>query len=152
MLNLPLNVDYTGKVVVITGAGGLICSAMTRAFAKVYDKPLTIITDRDFDHAAIQQLRQRNASWEWNYGQKLPFSVEQEARFSWGCVQVCMQVENGMVQTAKVYSDAMDWQLPAKLEALLIGCRFEKEAICGRLMADYPDVATWLEQEWTESL
>ena len=34
MLNLPLNIDYTGKVVVITGAGGLICSAMTRAFAQ----------------------------------------------------------------------------------------------------------------------
>ena len=34
MQNLPLNVDYTGKVVVITGAGGLICSAMTRAFAQ----------------------------------------------------------------------------------------------------------------------
>ena len=34
MLNLPLNIDYTGKVVVITGAGGLICSAMARAFAQ----------------------------------------------------------------------------------------------------------------------
>ncbi|MBQ9779453.1 MAG: SDR family oxidoreductase [Clostridia bacterium] len=34
MLNLPLNIDYTDKVVVITGAGGLICSAMARAFAQ----------------------------------------------------------------------------------------------------------------------
>ena len=34
MLNLPLNIDYTGKVVVITGAGGLICGAMARAFAQ----------------------------------------------------------------------------------------------------------------------
>ena len=34
MINLPLNVDYTGKVVVITGAGGLICGAMARAFAQ----------------------------------------------------------------------------------------------------------------------
>ena len=34
MLNLPLKIDYTGKVVVITGAAGLICSAMTRAFAQ----------------------------------------------------------------------------------------------------------------------
>ena len=32
-MELPLHVDYSGKVVVITGAGGLICSAMTRAFA-----------------------------------------------------------------------------------------------------------------------
>ena len=34
MINLPLNVDYTDKVVVITGAGGLICGAMARAFAQ----------------------------------------------------------------------------------------------------------------------
>jgi len=34
MANLPLNIDYTGKVVVVTGAGGLICGAMARAFAQ----------------------------------------------------------------------------------------------------------------------
>ena len=34
MINLPLNIDYSGKVVVITGAGGLICGAMARAFAQ----------------------------------------------------------------------------------------------------------------------
>lgn len=33
MANLPLHIDYTGKVVVVTGAGGLICGAMARAFA-----------------------------------------------------------------------------------------------------------------------
>lgn len=34
MINIPLNIDYKGKVVVITGAGGLICGAMAKAFAK----------------------------------------------------------------------------------------------------------------------
>jgi len=33
MANLPLNIDYSGKVVVVTGAGGLICGAMAKAFA-----------------------------------------------------------------------------------------------------------------------
>ena len=32
-MNLPINIDYNGKVVVITGAGGVICGAMARAFA-----------------------------------------------------------------------------------------------------------------------
>lgn len=30
---LPLGVDYTGKVVVITGAGGIICSVLAKGFA-----------------------------------------------------------------------------------------------------------------------
>ena len=34
MIQLPLTIDYSGKVVVITGAGGLICGAMARAFAQ----------------------------------------------------------------------------------------------------------------------
>ena len=34
MINLTLNIDYSGKVVIITGAGGLICGAMARAFAQ----------------------------------------------------------------------------------------------------------------------
>ena len=34
MINLPLKIDYTGKVVVVTGAGGLICGTMARAFAQ----------------------------------------------------------------------------------------------------------------------
>ena len=34
MIDLPLNIDFTGKVVVITGAGGAICGSMARAFAQ----------------------------------------------------------------------------------------------------------------------
>lgn len=34
MMALPLNIDFTGKVVVITGAGGVLCSDMARAFAQ----------------------------------------------------------------------------------------------------------------------
>ena len=126
--------------------------AMTRAFAQVYDKPMTVITDKDFDHDAIEALRQRNASWEWNFGQKLPFSAELEARFPWGCLQLCLQVENGIVESVKVYSDAMDWQLPQQLESLLAGVRFEKDAIRNCLGQDYADIADWLDREWAENL
>lgn len=33
MMNLPLNVDFKDKVVVITGAGGVICGELAKAFA-----------------------------------------------------------------------------------------------------------------------
>ena len=32
-MDLPYNVDFTGKVVVVTGAGGVLCGDMARAFA-----------------------------------------------------------------------------------------------------------------------
>ncbi len=52
MLNLPLNIDYTDKVVVITGAGGLICSAMARAFAQSGAKVAAL----DLNEDAVKSL------------------------------------------------------------------------------------------------
>lgn len=109
--------------------------AMAKAFRQVYDKPMTVMSDKDFDHEAIELLRQRNASWEWNYGQKLPFSAEFEDRFPWGGIQICLQVENGIVNSAKVYSDSMDWSVSPVLEPALLGCRYEKEALLAAVPA-----------------
>ena len=124
--------------------------ARTWAFAKVYNKPMTVMTAQDLDWDAIEALRQRNAGWQWNYGQKLPFTAQMEARFPWGEVQLTLAAENGLITGAKVYSDAMDWQLPTQLEGLLLGARFEKEDLCARLRETHPDIAAWLEKEWND--
>ena len=34
IMKLPLNVDFSGKVAVITGAGGVLCSAFAKALAQ----------------------------------------------------------------------------------------------------------------------
>ena len=52
MIKLPLNVDYTGKVVVVTGAGGLICGAMARAFAQSGAKVAAL----DLNEEAVKKL------------------------------------------------------------------------------------------------
>ena len=52
MANLPLNVDYTGKVVVVTGAGGLICGAMAAAFARSGAKVACL----DLNEEAVKKL------------------------------------------------------------------------------------------------
>ena len=104
-------------------------AAMAEAFAKVYSLPLEQLPEEALNKPHIDSLRQRNGSWEWLYGQKIPFTFEWEDRFPWGSVQVALQVENGIVRQAKVYSDAMDWSLASKLEQSLTGCRFTREAL-----------------------
>ena len=52
MVNLPLNIDYSGKVVVVTGAGGLICGAMARAFAQSGAKVAAL----DLNEEAVKKL------------------------------------------------------------------------------------------------
>ena len=104
-------------------------AAMAEAFAKVYSLPLEQLPEEALNKPYIDSLRQRNSSWEWVYGQKIPFTFEWEDRFPWGGVQVALRVENGIVHQAKVYSDAMDWSLAPKLEQSLTGCRFTREAL-----------------------
>ena len=52
MIQLPINIDYTGKVVVVTGAGGLICGAMARAFAQSGAKVAAL----DLNEEAVKKL------------------------------------------------------------------------------------------------
>jgi NAD(P)-dependent dehydrogenase (short-subunit alcohol dehydrogenase family) len=52
MIKLPINIDYSGKVVVITGSGGLICGAMARAFAQSGAKVAAL----DLNEEAVKKL------------------------------------------------------------------------------------------------
>ena len=57
MIKLPLNVDYNGKVVVVTGAGGLICGAMARAFAQSGAKVAALDLNGDAVKALADELK-----------------------------------------------------------------------------------------------
>ena len=52
MVNLPLNIDFSDKVVVITGAGGVICGTMAYAFAQAGAKVAAL----DLNGEAVQKL------------------------------------------------------------------------------------------------
>lgn len=120
---------------------GKLKTALQDAFSRVYELPLEEIHAEQLDGDAISTLAERNRSWEWNFGQKLPFSFECEGRFPWGGIQIELQVENGLIQNAKVYSDSMDWQIAPQVEQALIGSRFAAEDLRDRLAFLDADVA-----------
>ena len=53
-MNLPLNIDFTGKVVVVTGAGGVLCGTMAKAFAQAGAKVAAL----DLNEEAVKQLEE----------------------------------------------------------------------------------------------
>lgn len=95
---------------------------MKTAFAEVYglEPEKLTIPNRD----SIQALAEEYSSWEYVYGTPLPFTFQCEQKFSWGYVLIQLEVKNGVVLGAKVFSDAMDWNLPAQAEQALTNCRF----------------------------
>ena len=56
-MNLPLNIDFTGKVVVVTGAGGVLCGDMARAFAQAGAKVAALDLNEDAVKALAEECR-----------------------------------------------------------------------------------------------
>lgn len=100
---------------------------MVQAFQQVYGLNATEVILTEQDHAAIREIAATNKSWEFLYGTPLPFTFQCEDKFDWGYIQIQLQAKGGVVTAAKVYTDAMDWELAPKLEAALTGCIFRAE-------------------------
>ena len=113
--------------------------ALAKAFSQVYGHPVNILPASELDQSRVAELTERNRSWDWNFGQKLPFTMECQDRFPWGNVQLQLQIQHGTIQTVQVWTDAMDFRLAPKLQQALTGCTFTKEVLLARL-ADEPDV------------
>ncbi|MBR7010007.1 MAG: lipoate--protein ligase [Oscillospiraceae bacterium] len=92
------------------------------------------------DDPDLLSLTEKYASDAWLYGPKLPFTLSVEDRFPWGGIELQLNVNEGVIQTAKVYTDAMDETLAERLERRLIGSAFRGEALEERLQgAALPD-------------
>ena len=57
MIDLPLNVDFTGKVVVVTGAGGVLCGDMAKAFAQAGAKVAALDLNEDAVKALAEECK-----------------------------------------------------------------------------------------------
>ena len=129
---------------------GLTCEKMRelmiKGFEEVYGLTAENITIPREAMAGIEETARHNGSWDFLYGTPLPFTFSCERKFDWGIFQLQLQAKNGIIQAVKVYSDAMDWTLPAKVEQALTGCRFSLSDMQAALK-DFPDLCALLEEQ-----
>ena len=107
----------------------ILMDALERSFTVCYGAEPERITEADVDAAAVEALRQRNASWEWLYGRKLTFDWTAEERFDWGVVELSFRVESGVVRQTQVHTDAMDCFLAPRLRDAFQNCRFDRDSL-----------------------
>ena len=135
---------------------GLTCqdmkALMVQAFQTVYGHTATPVV---LSMAAQAQIRRTAAlydSWDYLYGAPLSFSFQCEERFPWGGVQLQLEAKGGVITAAKVYSDAMDWELAPKLEEALTGCAFRLDAMTRAVRSKLPaeaasDICSMLQKQ-----
>jgi lipoate-protein ligase A len=113
-----------------------VAQAMTDSFRTLYGcaSPAEYcISDRKEDREAIEELYARYSSWAWCYGGTTDFDVELTNRFAWGGVEIGLKIENGIVRSAKVFSDAMEEAYIAMLPDILAGCPYDSRELSKRL-------------------
>ncbi|MDO4312901.1 MAG: lipoate--protein ligase [Eubacteriales bacterium] len=88
------------------------------------------------DQELIARLEKKNASWEWRYGRKIPFTWEKERRFAWGNVHIRLDVNEGVIQQAVIYSDAIDVEWIAALADYMVQKRFRSPLVTETLETD----------------
>ena len=98
---------------------------MVCAFEKVYglsSSPFAIT-----DSSEISAIAEKYASWEYLYAQSLPFTFSCEGNFSWGNIEIQLDIKNGIIQSAQIFTDAMDHTISDKLKEVFSGCIFRME-------------------------
>lgn len=97
------------------------------SFGNIYGLAPAAFPEARMDREFCRKAEQKFSSWDWKFGRSIPFTVENARRFSWGHVQIQLQVNNGKIKDAAVYSDAMDVTLIKELPALLKGRMFSSQ-------------------------
>lgn len=99
------------------------------AFEKVYGGPVEKLREEDLDQKALEALEEKYASFQWRLGKKIPFDKEIAGRFPWGGVKICLGINGGRVEKARIFSDAMDSECFPQLEQALIGLPYSSAAL-----------------------
>lgn len=111
------------------------------------------------ENSEVQKTFETYSSWEWRYGKSPECETSYSHRFDWGEVEVWLKLHKMYISEITVYSDALDVELPRKLEQMLLNKRYdmadlelEKEtAECTPEQKEkLRQVTEWLSGLWSE--
>jgi lipoate-protein ligase A len=82
------------------------------------------------DKAKINELvKTKFSTWAWNYGESPAFSIEKYGRYEGGGVSFRFNVDNGIIQSVKIFGDFLGTKDIIDIENLLTKTRFERSAV-----------------------
>lgn len=122
---------------------------MVQAFTDIYGCTPEVLAMAEADKASVLALREKYESQQWLFGKPMPFTCQLEGHFSWGHIQLQLQIEQGVIQDLAVYTDAMDSSLSEQLSDALKNCPFHLNAMKKNLspLDVGKDLISWLLQQ-----
>ncbi len=82
------------------------------------------------DLRRIEDLqRNKYETWEWNFGASPLYNIKRSRRFSWGRLDILLDVQEGMIKRCEIYGDFFGREGLSPLEELLEDVPFREENI-----------------------
>lgn len=109
-----------------------VCEAIKEAFFTHYGERVEvehISPDNLPDLPGFSEKYAHQSSWAWNFGNTPQFMHSIDARFSWGGVELHLDVKKGRIEAVKTYTDSLDPTPIEQLESRLIGAEYTPDAI-----------------------
>lgn len=93
-----------------------------------------VLTEKDWEH--IHQIsKERYQNWDWNFGRSPKFNLQHSHRFPVGSIDIRLEVNEGIIENAKIYGDFFGVGEVEDITDKLIGLRYERAEI-ERVFAD----------------
>ena len=97
-------------------------------------------TDEDYARdPELIALREKFASWDWRFGESIKFDSLIEKKYDWGHIQIGLNVQQGIVTDAQIYSDALDCDFLDPVIACLKGQRFHSNMLSESVLEHAPE-------------
>ena len=110
-----------------------VTEKLIEAFGEVYDLTPQASSNEAFDAGEIDKLTAKFSDWDWRFGRLASFGYELGKRFEWGEIQLHLDINDGKIADAVVYTDAMDTQFAAAIPDILMGRSFSWTAIAAAI-------------------
>ncbi|WP_305463427.1 lipoate--protein ligase [Photobacterium leiognathi] len=106
------------------------------------------------DMPGFSEKYQNQSSWEWNFGNTPQFMHSMDERFTWGGIELHLDVKKGQIIAIKTFTDSLDPAPIELLEAALLNIEYNASTIDNAIIAlveQYPeytdtlnDINQWL--------
>lgn len=117
-----------------------VCESIIESFDSVYGtcaQRITIKPDALAGGACRQfdELREKHASWAWQFGSTPGFCAAFDTRFDWGDAVVLFRVRDGKIERTEITSAGFDRSAGDMFDKTIHQCYFNHTAVCDRVSA-----------------
>ncbi|WP_318478457.1 lipoate--protein ligase [Photobacterium leiognathi] len=136
-----------------------VCEAIKEAFFTHYGERVEVeyISPENLpDMPGFNEKYQNQSSWEWNFGNTPQFMHSMDERFTWGGIELHLDVKKGQIIAIKTFTDSLDPTPIELLEAALLNIEYNASAIDNAIIAlveQYPEYTDTLNDinQWLKS-